>query len=202
MVTSYRRRALDGAIIASVTEIYERSFPIWQRMPTERLFLSIGAGQRTLWLHGSHSAFGVTLSLQTDKTTTVLEYLAVHPEQRSNGLGGELLDQIIREVNEPIVFEVEDPEREGTVQSIKRITFYERHGCRLVECATGYAMPSLDDETGETLMPMLLYEVGTSRASTLRGDTLRRVVEGIWVESYGLPSGDPRLILVLDRFQC
>jgi hypothetical protein len=201
MVARYRSREPDAATLASITRTYEASFPPSQRVPFATLLSSVRRGRRTLWLDDDRLAFAVTLPLETSDDDVLLEYLAVDVRHRSSGRGGQILDHIVRVIASRLVLEIEDPDHERTVDSRRRVSFYEAHGGRAIVCAHGYAVPDLHGSTRE-LTPMILHEIPPDPAAELRGKELRTLVTRIWVESYGMSPRDPRLARILENFMC
>lgn len=83
-----------------------------------------------------------------------VEHFAIDPSQRNGGHGRNALNHLCRQLNSPIVLEVEAPEEE---MAIRRINFYKRQGFTLWE--TPYLQPPY--KAGDGYLPMFLMAYGS-----------------------------------------
>src|SRR5215472_11343140 len=150
---------------------------------------------------------GVLLRLQLPGVR-FLEYLAVDADHRSRGVGGVLLDRLRSESagDDPggpggpgIVFEVEHPDHGPDGERdlrLRRIDFYPRHGAAVLGGVPSFRAPRL---AGAGPPPSrLMWLPAAGGPPQLEGAFLRRTVEAILVESYGLAPEDPTVTAALD----
>lgn len=82
-----------------------------------------------------------------------IEHLAISPAARNGGYGGRILQLLQKELQQPIVLEVEEPVEE---LARRRIGFYQRHGFQL--WTKPYLQPPY--RPGDALLPMQLMAWG------------------------------------------
>lgn len=82
-----------------------------------------------------------------------IEHLAMNPVHRNKGYGKQVIEQLYKRLNLPIVLEVERPTDEI---SQRRIHFYERHGFCLWK--NNYNQPPY--KKGDSYLPMYLMAYG------------------------------------------
>lgn len=127
-------------------DLYETAFP-----PSERILVSAvlqnllsrenGEDVYTHLLavvNASGKVVGMAMyTFSEELQLAYLWYLAVDPRLRSQGIGARIYRELLRQVREvhlkALVFEVEIPERENSVNSLRRIHFYRRQGAFLLE---------------------------------------------------------------------
>lgn len=100
---------------------------------------SLLAGGTTFALLGGDPPCAVALvTLRTnvwyDGPVALLDELYVAPDQRGRGLGGRLIDLLVRECRARKVALIEVNVDEGDVDALR---FYDRHGLRLIQPDTG-----------------------------------------------------------------
>jgi GNAT superfamily N-acetyltransferase len=120
-----------------ITHLLKSAFP--KKEQTSVFLLLLG----TLRKNTHFTAFydgdkfvGLLYTIENDKYYFIL-YLAVNPEMRSGGIGGEILDYAYAQAGDKIiVLNVEplDSAADNHEQRERRIAFYARHGI----CETGY----------------------------------------------------------------
>lgn len=109
-----------------VYAIFEESFPIDEYRPPEE--------QRALMEHPCYKVY--VQKVENDKIASFfsvwkfekfsyIEHFAVKPEYRNGGRGAKFLQDMIAQLDKPVVLEVEPPLDE---MSVRRIGFYERNG--------------------------------------------------------------------------
>jgi GNAT superfamily N-acetyltransferase len=210
MLEIERVTRLEAGAAERFTRIYEASFPESEREDVELLLASVAAGQRECYLaldDGTVVGLAVLLRLRATHVR-FLEYLAVDPDGRGQGVGGRLLDRLREEpaiggaaggfASLGIVFEVEDPaDAEGLERALRlrRIEFYRRHGADVVEGVPCFRAPNLDGEG--TLAYRLMWLPARDGPIRLQSRLLHGTVEAILIESYGLPSDDPVVVAAL-----
>lgn len=192
--------------------IYEASFPPAERDDPISLLASIASGERTCHLAVDEAdvvGFAVALPLK-DVPAFFLEYLAVEPTNRNQGIGQLLLHHVRSRLAEHdgkiagAIFEVERPE-DAIVEEQdlrrRRIGFYLRNGAFVVGCADRYRAPRLDDHGTLAFQLMWLPVVGNT-SSAPKGELLRRCVSAILTQSYGLDATDPLVRSNLEALSC
>ncbi len=192
-------------------EIYEESFPRWERDETADVVASIADGTRQCFVarvDGGLSGLAVVFVLR-GPSVAFLEYLAVAEEQRNAGVGGALLDYLLGAVAlggiRGIVFEVERPEDAVGAERVlreRRIAFYRRHGASHVDGATSYRAPNLEHAGVTEPYSLMWIPARREDSAQLTGGLLRGTVEAILTESYELGRGDPLVLEVLDGLGC
>jgi GNAT superfamily N-acetyltransferase len=118
----------------------------------------------------------------------LLEYMAVDPSHRSEGVGGQLFQAVLAlfDAATPLLLEVESDREpsEDQAQRAQRKRFYARLGCREIEGLT-YVLP-----IGEHPPAMSLLVHG---AAALDRATVSRWLILLYVEVYGCAESDPRI---------
>lgn len=78
-----------------------------------------------------------------------VDHLAVCPEQRGEGIGSAIMNELIRSTGKPIILEVERP---TSTEAVRRIGFYEALGFHLN--VFDYIQPPIDE--GRKAVPLFL----------------------------------------------
>ena len=118
--------------------LLKSAFP--KKEQTPMLLLLIGALRKSTHFRAFYDGdkfAGLLYTIENDRYYFIL-YLAVNPEMRSGGIGGEILDYAYVQAGDKIiVLNVEplDSSADNHEQRERRIAFYARHGI----CETGYA---------------------------------------------------------------
>jgi GNAT superfamily N-acetyltransferase len=210
--TIERRMRLDPGAAQRFAEIYEQSFPPSERDDTAHLLASIAAGKRLCYVaarDGVLVGFAVVFGLD-DRSVALLEYMAVAPQERNAGIGGALITHLRTNLGSDVgalglVLEVELPaEAEGEERTLRerRVGFYMRHGASTVECAPRYRTPNFEREDETVPFTLLWVPLSDEAPAELVGSHLRRCVEAILTESYGLGVDDPLVREVVDDLAC
>jgi GNAT superfamily N-acetyltransferase len=211
--TIERRTRLDPGAAQRFAEIYEQSFPPSERDDTAHLLASIAAGKRLCYVaarDGVLVGLAVVFGLDDDLSVALLEYMAVAPQERNAGIGGALITHLRRSLGSDLgalgmVLEVELPaEAEGEERALRerRVGFYMRHGASTVECAPRYRTPNFEREDETVPFTLLWVPLSDEAPAELVGSHLRRSVEAILTESYGLGVDDPLVREVVDDLAC
>jgi GNAT superfamily N-acetyltransferase len=167
-------------------EIYKNSFPIAEQDTHEQLLhalrlhiAKIGACQH----QGVTQAIVVFYPMHTaDFSFIFLNYIAVSSQRRGQGLGRQLFNQLIRQLENIIVWEVEDPEAaldfaERTLRA-QRLQFYLKEGAQLLNCR--FIQPPID---GLNYVPMRL--MCHTRANDMDIHLFeKKIVEAIFFKKY------------------
>jgi GNAT superfamily N-acetyltransferase len=224
--------ALPPQTVAAVREIYEDGFAEHQRAEFAELTDHRQEGEFGLVLvrHGRRAdgPCGFAMLRPLGRTGMVfLRYFVVDGRERGQGLGGIMWDRLTARLRADgfglLVFDVDDPDEPGhgpdevSIRS-RRISFYERHGARLLPVCgyrtphvaehgqddTGLDDPSPDD-TGPDWTPMLLMTADLSgdpgdpdaprRRSADR--RTRAVVDAVYRYRWQLDPGHSQLARVL-----
>jgi len=141
---------LQDDLLLPWLDLYETAFP-----PNEKVlvshFLALlkmkGKGKDTCdymlaGVDAAHKLLGLACyQLMPAIGAAVLWYLAIHPEARNRGLGGEFYDHVVDVIDktlyQALLLEVEIPESfkndEERKRAARRIGFYRRHGAYLLE---------------------------------------------------------------------
>lgn len=116
-----------------IKNLYKLSFPKAERKPFTMLYKmrDEGAGELLTAFDGDRDTpVGISFML-TDGKTMLLDYLAVEPDLRSKGYGGQILEALKKRYpDKSIIIEIEKPIEENEKISIKarRKAFYLRNG--------------------------------------------------------------------------
>lgn len=187
--------SLPPDVLAAVGRLYEASFPPEERTPFADLQDGLTSGLRRLWLEDSALAFAITTALRTDDEDLLLEYIAVDPAHRSEGIGRSMIRDLLDQHVGPIVLEVEEPVVSSDPYAARRIEFYERLGARQIPFSDTYKMPDLN---GDGVLPMRLLDMAPERRTHAWGpEMVRDLVTHIWTDAYTRDPRDRRLRAVL-----
>jgi GNAT superfamily N-acetyltransferase len=124
---------------------------------------------------------------------SLLEYMAVDPAHRSQGIGGQLFRAALglSDAETPLLLEV-DSDREPSEdhsQRVKRKRFYNRLGCREI-AGLNYILPIGQHPPGMNLLVHDPQCHDLDRATVLHWLTL------LYVEVYGCSASDPRIAVM------
>lgn len=185
---------------AAVQAIFEEAFPAWERVPFEELIEGDSDPARVqLAMVDDGAVLGLAVASRLKALPwSFLEYFAITRQRRSQGLGGELWDGLIRHLGAsafPMVLEVEPPELApaGSAERVtreRRIEFYRRRGAVRLDVPT-YRVPHLSGGGGTGELALLAVPMADD--SLPSGDELRDLVQTLYVEGYGLPADHPLL---------
>lgn len=186
--------------------IYLDGFPPHERAEFSELVESVETGTR--WFFGATRAeilLGfATLVPNVARGVHLLEYLAVARAIRNEGIGGQLLDDLVRQLRAQdathalvIEAEAEDggDEAERALRR-RRIAFYQRHGAQLIPGTEWYRAPNAND-AGSTAMKLMWLALDTTCGLPPKNQ-VRDCVRGIYTRDYGLPPKHP-LMQAMER---
>lgn len=200
MISSFLPRSHEQ--IAQAHAIYEASFPPAERVPFADLLASLASLDAHAWVAtDADGVVGFAFTMTLEGTgIELLAYLAVAPTRRNCGVGGALLRTVIDSLRARgdaagLLWEVESDDADEDIAEVeralrrRRIAFYRRHGATIVRDAPGYRVPNL---AGAGTIPMKLMWLSlTTPPQEMEGDRLRRCVEAIYRQGYGLPASHP-----------
>lgn len=113
-------------LLIGVPALYESAFPSVARIPSEKLLQLIDQYPQMkfniITVRGKFCGMAIVWDLDKFR---YLEYFAMLPHFRCQGIGTEVLGELCRQSSQPIVAEVEPPESD--IQR-RRIAFYRRNG--------------------------------------------------------------------------
>ena len=196
---------MDAAQANRAREIYEASFPKSQRVPFDALLASDGDANRVQLVGLQEGAVLVVLTMSWLESTDwwFLEYLAVAPETRSQGIGTRAWNEAIKRAGGSdaarIVFEVDPPEEADIGSSERairqrRVDFYRRLGAELLPLGEFHAPAT----TGDGLQRFALMARTTAKEVMPAGPALGQLAASVLTDGYGLNPGDPLVRRALD----
>ena len=113
-------------LLSGVPALYESAFPAVARIPSKKLLQLIDKEPQmafnVITVKGKFCGMAIVWDLDKFR---YLEYFAMLPHCRCQGIGTEVLGELCRQSSQPIVAEVEPPETD--IQQ-RRIAFYCRNG--------------------------------------------------------------------------
>ena len=167
-------------------EIYKDSFPIAEQDTSEQLLHALRANIAKI---GAYQYQGITQAIVVfypiecvDFSFVFLNYIAVSSQKRGQGLGRQLLNQLVGQLGNIIVWEVEDPDAsanfaERTLRE-QRLRFYLKEGSQLLNCK--FIQPPID---GVHYVPMRLMCHIKETSTDIRLFE-RQIVEAIFFKKY------------------
>lgn len=164
---------LNRADFDAVYRLMELSFPPEERRTRDGQQALLSDERYRLWGERCGGRLVGLAAVWELQPAAFIEHLAVEPDCRSSGIGGRMLDALIREYG-ALCLEVELPE---TPLAARRIAFYRRHG---FECCTyPYRQPPLSP--GSAAVPLRImtrgYPLTEARFCALRDQLYRQVYQ-------------------------
>jgi GNAT superfamily N-acetyltransferase len=198
-----RLRACDGPTFREFYDIYVSSIADREQKPETWICEMVRAPEYHVWVmkDGGHVRGFSILFLPPGETFALLEYMAVAPERRNHGLGGELFRQSMDRVGTaagrsvPVVLEI-DSDREACGDEPvrrRRKQFYRRLGC-LQLAGLHYLLP-LSGHGPVPEMDLMVYSADPLRQ--LPKVELERWLRTIYRDVYHCPADDPRIARML-----
>ncbi len=186
----------DEEELEAARQIYIDSFPVRQREPFNDLVASIRAGGQLGWIQVEDGApIGIAIAMLLESVDWLfLEYFAVERRARGKGYGTDLWAGLLDHGPvQRLVFEVEDPEDTNDSDERRlrqrRIEFYQRLGAELVG-PVEYVVPNLTGPGTEQLL-LMVYDAGRTNVGK---SVLKRLLEALYREGYGLPKDHQLLV--------
>ncbi len=166
---------LQQQVPEAVRLLYEDSFPITEKRPWHRQLMLIGQHKLSVAsIHWDDVFMGLLIYWQL-RGFIFIEYFAVTPDARGNGIGSSVIKEMQR--LHPVIILESEPAGAG-VMAIRRLGFYEKLGFAIFPFAY-YQPPYIPD--GDFL-PMTLMQYGT----TTTEQVFREVKQTIYREVYEL----------------
>ncbi len=161
---------------STIHELYHSAFPANERRPWAEMELLIQSDKRfTVNSIQQNDVFCGFMNSWDFGDFVFVEHFAVADIMRGKGFGSEILKNFCRDVQRPVVLEVELP---NTTEAIRRIAFYERHGFNVV--SQTYMQPPYDRKS--FYLPMLLL----CNDSTFGEKHFSRIIKTLYTEVYGV----------------
>jgi len=182
-------RALDTAMA-----LYERVFPAWEREPRASLEQRIASGRyHCLALSDAASIVGMSVTdCRPGLDCSVLTFLAVDPGYRGRGLGGRLLETVVRR------FRADGPGQWLFVEAeTAPARLYQRYGFRRLGMA--YHVPHYGDDGRCRMMALMALPRHADATASVDGIVVAAMIRDAFIDGYGLEPGDPRLTRQLAR---
>ena len=162
---------LSPAAMTGLRRIYEEGFPPHERSEFASITTARQEDELALAMVGGGQPYGFAMLRPLGGTGWIyLRYLVVDGARRSQGLGGQLWEQLTARFRDAgytlLVFDVEDPDEPGCEPDQvefrrRRIRFYQRNGASLLP-VTGYRSPEIVPGT-TGWFPMLLMTAPLAR---------------------------------------
>jgi GNAT superfamily N-acetyltransferase len=194
-----RLETCDGETLRQLYAIYAASIAVREQKPESWITTMMGAPDYRVWIaKEGRLVLGLSiLFLPVTLGFALLEYMAVAPDQRNRGLGGELFRRTVEHAvtpegrTVPVLLEV-DSDREASsdrAMRTRRERFYRRLGCARI-AGLRYLMP-LPGEGPAPEMDLMVYS--TKPLVGLRRSELQRWLESIYRDVYRCSPEDPRI---------
>jgi GNAT superfamily N-acetyltransferase len=193
----------DGETLRQLYAIYTTSIAVREQKPEAWIATMIGAPEYRVWIAkegGLVRGFSILFLPATDPASlafALLEYMAVAPDQRNRGLGGELFRRSVDHAvtpegrRVPVLLEI-DSDREPSsdrAMRTRRERFYRRLGCARIG-GLRYLMP-LPGEGPAPQMDLMVYSLES--LGRLRRSELERWLRTIYRDVYRCSPDDPRI---------
>lgn len=151
----YRITHRDDRRLSEVLKLYTDAFPDDERR-TDEGFLDILDSDGRFYCYAvlNGGSFVGLITLWKLSDFYYCEHFAIDPASRNGGIGGKILQQVLKEGFAPLLCEVEPPDDETT---LRRVGFYQRHGFVLHE-DVDYLQPPYSAE--KRSLPMRLMTFG------------------------------------------
>lgn len=143
---------------ANCLSIYVAAFQPSERVEPSTIEVTLLSGHRRLYtsIDCTGRTLGFALTLTLTAQSTLLEYLAVDEDHRSNGIGSSLLRHVYRRepagYDHQLYIEIEDPDEpqldeHARATRRRRAEFYRRHDALPVPSMISYRPPSFGTES-------------------------------------------------------
>lgn len=158
-----------------ISRIYLSSFPPEEQRPWENVVKPAVEGCPDLKaIYHDGKAIGLLTTWEFE-TFIYVEHFAIDPSTRGGGIGSRVIGQLVGTSAKPVVLEVEPSG--STADAARRISFYERHGFKIVD--REYVQPGYTSELPE----VPLWLMATSSIDTAE------VTRRLHAEVYGVKNG-------------
>jgi GNAT superfamily N-acetyltransferase len=190
--------SIEDPAFAEFLNIYAEAIPERERKsPAAIGAMACREDYLLLLLESATGVMGFSvIFLPPRKTFFLLEYMAVHPTQRSRGLGAFLFQEGLERARalpgrSCCLIEVDSPREPTEDRELRqrRERFYRDRGCLRVE-GLDYLLP-LPGEGAPPAMDLMVHRPEASR--TVVREMVQDWLETIYVEVYGCAHGDVRV---------
>ena len=189
----------EGETFRQLYAIYAASIAAREQKPEGWIADMIGAAEYRVWVAkagGLVRGFSI-LFVPAAGGFALLEYMAVAPDRRNQGLGAELFRRTVEHAvtpggrKLPVLLEIDSDREASSDRAIRtrREGFYRRLGCLRI-AGLHYLMP-LAGEGTPAEMDLLVYSA--EQLGGLGRSELRRWLETIYRDVYHRSPDDPRL---------
>jgi GNAT superfamily N-acetyltransferase len=189
----------DGSLFRQLFAIYASSITPREQKPEEWLRAMVAAPEyRVSIAQSAGRVLGFSiLFVPPGEGFTLLEYMAVTPEKRGHGFGGELFRRTALHslapdgARLPVVLEIDSDREASTDQALRtrRAQFYRRLGCVKI-AGLEYSMP-LHGAGAPPEMDLMIHP--SEPPAPLPRPTLRRWLQIIYRDVYRCSPDDPRI---------
>jgi GNAT superfamily N-acetyltransferase len=202
-VTLAQLKSADGEPFRQLFAIYAASISPREQKPEDWLRAMVAAPEYRVWIaqHGGRVLGFSILFLPPGDGFALLEYMAVAPEKRGQGFGGELFRRTVEHAvtpegaGLPVLLEVDSDREASSDRAVRtrRIRFYRRLGCVKI-AGLRYLMP-LRGVGPVPEMDLLVYPA--MPAAPLARSDLQRWLQAIYRDVYHGSPDDPRIAQML-----
>jgi GNAT superfamily N-acetyltransferase len=201
-VTLAQLKSADGEPFRQLFAIYAASISPREQKPEDWLRAMVAAPEYRVWI-AEHTGRVLGFSIlfaPPGEGFALLEYMAVAPEKRGHGFGGELFRRTVEHAvtpegaGLPVLLEVDSDREASSDRAVRtrRIRFYRRLGCVKI-AGLRYLMP-LRGVGAVPEMDLLVYPAVP--AGLARSD-LQRWLQAIYRDVYHGSPDDPRIAQML-----
>ena len=202
-MTLEQLKSADGEPFRQLFAIYAASISPREQKPEDWLRAMVAALKYRVWIAqeaGRVLGFSI-LFVPPGEGFALLEYMAVAPEKRGHGFGGELFRRTVEHAvtpqaaGLPVLLEVDSDREASSDRAVRtrRIRFYRRLGCVKI-AGLRYLIP-LRGVGPVPEMGLMIYRV-VPPAHVARGD-LERWLRTIYRDVYHGSPDDPRIAQML-----
>lgn len=185
---------------AALLNIYTAAFPPEERKPVSWLRTMLHSpAYRFLLAQHREQVLGFAILFRSETTPiALLEYLAVHPDARGEGVGRWLFNQVVNVTGTtqcPLLIETESDRAStpGQAERHRRKQFYRSGGAREID-GLRYLMPQVSTSPPPA-MELLIH--AQPQPATVPLADLRQWLQALYAEVYGQGHADGRLLDML-----
>lgn len=134
----------DSPEYQAVYDLYYASFPQSERKPMEMILSSCEDGRMDTYSAFYQGKLAGLVFLVNGAKADILDYLAIHPQMRSAGIGSKLLLWLKTNRKRPFIVEIESTISSEDVIPKRRKDFYLRNG--MIDCHQEISLFGVDME--------------------------------------------------------
>ena len=193
----YTIEPMDSAAFEALYALYAAAFPVSEQKPKAQLYALVSDPDYAVYtVSGPEGLEGFAVFFAAETASFfLLEYLAVAPRNRSQGIGTLLLRDSLAALyaqrrRKPVLIEIDAVDVSGNDGGIsrKREAFYRRNGCTKI-LGFGYILGLKSDRPAPP-MELMLLDPGRTEIGR---DTLREWIETVYDKVYGRPRTAPQI---------